>query len=83
MRQAADGVEPSKVCKQCGTTYVTSGFDEARKALFKIAHMFPIHPIFVVEGESPDISGVKVALTDLVGNAFIEAVQEGPYFQWQ
>jgi len=37
----------------------------------------------VVGGESPDISGVKVALTDLVGNALIEAAEEGPYFQWQ
>jgi len=36
--------------------------------------------IFEVEGEATDISGVKVTLTDLSGNALIEAVSEGPYF---
>ena len=81
MLQAADEVEPPKVRKQGGTTYVTGGSGEAqRKALFKIANKFPIQLIFEVEGEVADISGVKVTLTDLSGNALIEAVSEGPYF---
>ena len=79
--RAADEVEPPKVHKQGGSTYVTGGSGEAqRKALFKIANKFPIQLIFEVEGEATDISGVKVTLTDLSGNALIEAVSEGPYF---
>jgi len=81
MLQAADEAEPPKVRKQGATTYVSGGSGEAqRKALFKIANKFPIQLIFEVEGEAADISGVKVTLTDLSGNALIEAVSEGPYF---
>jgi hypothetical protein len=79
--QAADEVDPPKVHKQGATTYVTGGSGEAqRKALFKIANKFPIQLIFEVEGQPEDIRGVKVTLTDLSGNALIEAVAEGPYF---
>ena len=78
---AADEVEPPKVHKQGGSTYVTGGSGEAqRKALFKIANKFPIQLIFEVEGEATDISGVKVTLTDQSGNALVKAVSEGPYF---
>ena len=78
---AADEVDPPKVHKQGGSTYATGGSGEAqRKAMFKIANKFPIQLIFEVEGETADISGVKVTLTDLSGNALIEAVSEGPYF---
>jgi hypothetical protein len=79
---AADDVEPPpKIHKQGGSTYATGGSGEAqRKALFKIANKFPIQLIFEVEGQEADISGVKVTLTDLSGNALIEAVSEGPYF---
>jgi hypothetical protein len=78
---AADDVEPPKVRKQGGTTYVSGGTGEAqRKALFKIANKFPIQLIFEVEGQEADISGVKVTLTDQSGNALIEAVSDGPYF---
>jgi hypothetical protein len=81
MLRAADDVEPPKVHKQGASTYVTGGSGEAqRKALFKIANKFPIQLIFEVEGQEADISGVKVTLTDLSGNALIEAVSEGPYF---
>jgi hypothetical protein len=77
---AADDAEPPRVHKQGDSTYVTGGLGEAqRKALFKIAPRFPIQLIFEVEGETTDISGVKVTLTDLAGNALIEAVSEGPY----
>ncbi|HVY05984.1 MAG TPA: hypothetical protein VHB46_08400 [Burkholderiales bacterium] len=78
---AADEVEPPKVHKQGGSTYVTGGYDPAeRKAMFKIANKFPIQLIFEVEGQDLDMKGVKVTLTDLSGNALIEAVSEGPYF---
>jgi hypothetical protein len=79
--QAADDVEPPKVHKQGGSTYVTGGAGEAqRKALFNIAPRFPIQLIFEVEGEATDIRGVKVTLTDQGGNALVEAVSDGPYF---
>lgn len=79
--QAADEVEPPKVHKQGGSTYATGGIGDAqRKALFKIAPKFPIQLIFEVDGQPGDISGVKVTLTDLSGNALVEAVSEGPYF---
>ena len=79
--QAVDEVEPPKVRKQGGTTFVTGGSGEAeRKALFKIANKFPIQLIFEVEGQEADIAGVKVTLTDQSGNALIEAVSDGPYF---
>ena len=78
---AVDEVEPPKVRKQGGTTYVTGGSGEAeRKALFKIANKFPIQLIFEVEGQEADIAGVKVTLTDQSGNALIEGVSDGPYF---
>src|SRR5258708_2898215 len=78
---AADEVEPPKVHKQGGSTYVSGGAGEAqRKALFKIANKFPIQLIFEVEGQEGDISGVKVTLTDLSGNALIEAVSGALYF---
>jgi hypothetical protein len=79
--QAADDVEPPKVHKQGGSTYVTGGAGEAqRKLLFKIAPKFPIQLIFEVEADAGDISGVKVTLTDQSGNALVEAVSDGPYF---
>ena len=75
MLQAADEAEPPKVHKQGASTYVTGGSGEAlRKALFKIANKFPIQLIFEVEGQEADISGVKVTLTDLSGNANNEFV---------
>ncbi|MEO8164825.1 MAG: hypothetical protein ABI619_05455, partial [Betaproteobacteria bacterium] len=79
--QAAENLEPPKIHKQSGSTYASGGIGEAqRKALFKIAPKFPIQLIFEIEGQATDISGVKVTLTDLSGNALIEAVSEGPYF---
>ena len=79
--RAADEVEPPKVHRQGTSTYATGGIGEAqRKALFKISNKFPIHLILSVEGQEGDISGVKITLTDLSGNALIEAVSEGPYF---
>ena len=79
--RAADEVEPPKVHKQGGSTYVSGGYDPAeRKAMFKIANKFPIQLIFEIEGHDLDMKGVKVTLTDQSGNSVIEAVSDGPYF---
>ena len=78
---AADEVEAPKVHKQGGTTYVTGGSgDEQHKAFARIANKYPIQLIFAVDGDPAGVSGVKVTLTDLSGNALIEAVSEGPFF---
>ena len=78
---AADEENLPKVRKQGGTTYVTGGFgDEQHKAFAKIANKFPIQLTFAIEGDPAGGSGVKVTLTDLSGNALIEAVSEGPFF---
>lgn len=77
----ADEGDPPKVRKQGGVSYVSGGADEAeRKAMFKISNKFPIQLIFEVPGEEGGMSGVKVTLRDLRGNALLDAVSEGPYF---
>jgi len=77
----ADEVEPPKVHKQGGSTYVSGGVDEPqRKAMFKVAPKYPIQLIFEVHGEVDGVTGVKVTLRDIKGDAILEAVSEGPYF---
>jgi hypothetical protein len=77
----ADEVEPPKVHKQGSSTYVSGGVDEPqRKAMFKVAPKYPIQLIFEVRGEVDGVTGVKVTLRDIGGNAILEAVSEGPYF---
>ena len=78
---AANEENSPKVRKQGGTTYVTGGSgDERHKAFARIANKYPIQLIFAVEGDPAGVSGVKVKLSDLSGNALIEAVSEGPFF---
>lgn len=77
----ADEVEPPKVHKQGGTTYVSGGVDEPqRKAMFKVAPKYPIQLIFQVRGEVDGVTGVTVTLRDIKGDAILKAVSEGPYF---
>jgi hypothetical protein len=77
----ADDVEPPKVHKQGGSTYVSGGVDQPqRKAMFKVAPKYPIQLIFEVHGEVDGVTGVKVTLRDIKGEAILEAVSEGPYF---
>ena len=77
----ADDVAPPKVHKQGGSTYVSGGVDASqRKAMFRVAPKFPIQLIFEVHGEVDGVSGVKVTLRDIKGDAILEAVSEGPYF---
>lgn len=77
----ADEVESPKVHKQGGSTYVSGGADEPqRKAMFKVAPKYPIQLIFEVRGEVDGVTGVKVTLRDIKGDAILEAVSEGPYF---
>lgn len=77
----ADEVDPPKVRKQGGSTYLSGGVDEPRrKAMVKIAPKYPIQLIFEVRGEVDGVTGVKVTLRDIKGDAILEAVSEGPYF---
>ena len=77
----ADEIEPPKVHKQGGSTYLSGGIDEPqRKALVKVAPKYPIQLIFEVHGEVNGVSGVKVTLRDIKGDAILEAVSEGPFF---
>ena len=77
----ADEVEPPKVHKQGGSIYVSGGVDEPRrKAMVKVASKYPIQLIFEVQGKVDGVSGVKVTLRDIKGDAILEAVSEGPYF---
>ena len=60
---------------------MSGGVDEPhRKAMFKVAPKYPIQLIFEVRGEVDGVTGVKVTLRDIGGNAILEAVSEGPYF---
>jgi len=77
----ADEVELPKVHKQGGSSYVSGGVDEPRrKAMVKVAPKYPIQLIFEVHGEVNGVSGVKVTLRDIKGDAILEAVSEGPFF---
>jgi hypothetical protein len=51
-----------------------------RKAMVKVAAKYPIQLIFEVHGGVDGVSGVKVTLRDIKGDAILEAVSEGPYF---
>ena len=76
----ADEVEPPKVHKQGGSTYVTGGGDEdSRAALRELAPRYPIQLIFLSGGETSGVSGVKVTLFDVRGDTILEAISEGPY----
>jgi hypothetical protein len=78
--QASYAAEALKVHKQGGSTYVTGGGDDgSRAALREVAPRYPIHLIFMARGETTGVTGVKVTLFDLRGDAILEAVSEGPY----
>lgn len=77
----ANEVEPPKVHKQGGSSYVSGGVDEQRrKAMVKVAPKYPIQLIFEVRGEVNGVTGVKVTLRDINGVAILEALSEGPFF---
>lgn len=78
---AEEEVEPPKIHRQGGSTYVSGGAtEEDRKALFKLAPKFPIQLIFQVDGEVKDVSGVRVQVRDTTGDLLVDAVSDGPYF---
>jgi hypothetical protein len=77
----ADEADPPKVHKQGGSTYLSGGVDEPqRKAMVKVAPKYPIQLVFEVHGEVNGVTGVKVTLRDVKGDAILEAVSEGPFF---
>lgn len=79
--QALHAAEALKVHRQGGSSYVTGGADDgSRAALREAAPRYPIQLIFLAGGETTGVSGVKVTLFDLRGDAILEAVSEGPYF---
>jgi hypothetical protein len=77
----AQEAAPPKIHKQGEYTYMSGGADEAqRKAMFKVAPKFPIQLIFAKDVQEGDMSGVKVTLRNVSGDAVLEALSEGPYF---
>lgn len=78
--QPLHAAEVLKVHKQGGSTYVTGGSDDdSRAALREVAPRYPIQLVFLAGGDTAGVSGVKVTLFDLRGDAILEAVSEGPY----
>lgn len=69
------------VHKQGGIPYVSGGMGaEGRKAMGKLARKYPMQLIFELDGQSTDITGVKVVIKDAMGKKQVEAVSEGPLF---
>lgn len=69
------------VRKQSGIQYVSAGVTEPeRQEMQRIANRYPMQLIFVVEGQPPEVSGVKVTVKNLKGQKEIEAVSAGPLF---
>lgn len=77
----AEDVPPPVVHKQSGIAYVSGGLGEAgRQAMGKVARRYPMQLIFSLDGQSSDITGVKVVVKDALGKKQLEAVSEGPLF---
>ena len=77
---ADDGILP-KVRKQGGSTYMTGGAQDAqRMAMGKVAPKYPIQLVFLSANPESDMSGVKVTLRNVSGDAILEASSEGPHF---
>ena len=69
------------VHKQSGIAYVSGGMTAPeRQEMQRIGNKYPMQLIFVVEGQPPEVSGVKVTIKDLKGDTQIEAVSDGPLF---
>src|SRR5262245_33292525 len=69
------------VRKQSSIPYVSGGMTAAeRQEMERIANKYPMQLIFVVEGEPPEVSGVKVTVKDVKGDTQIEALSAGPLF---
>lgn len=78
---ADEELPPVVVKKQSGFNYASGGVGElGRKAMAKIANKFPMQLVFTAEGQSDDLTGVKVTVRDTRGKTQIQAVSEGPYF---
>lgn len=77
----ADDATAPVVHKQSGIAFVSGGMGEdGRKAMGKIARKYPMQLIFSLDGQSTDITGVKVVIKDAQGKKQIETVSEGPLF---
>jgi hypothetical protein len=75
--EAALGI---KVRKQSGIAYISGGLGDQAKAFEQVAPRYPVQLLFTQGGEHTQISGVKVTIRDVKGDALLEAVSEGPLF---
>lgn len=69
-----------KVRRQSGIPYISGGLGEQAKAFEQVAPKYPVQLMFTVGGQHAQISGVKVTIRDVKGDALVEAVSEGPLF---
>lgn len=75
--EAALGI---KVRKQSGINYISGGLGDQAKAFEQVAPKYPVQLLFTQGGAHAQISGVKVTIRDVKGDALLEAVSEGPLF---
>lgn len=69
-----------KVHRQSGINYVTGGNGDSAEAFTEISARYPVHIHFTVGGARVELSGVKVRVVDVKGDALVEADSEGPLF---
>jgi len=70
-----------EILKYQGTSYVSGGVTEKeRKKMDRIAGRFPMHIVLISDQSDQPISGAKVTVKDVSGNALVEAVSKGPLF---
>ncbi len=69
-----------KVRKQSGIAYISGGLGEQARAFEQVASKYPVQLLFTQGGEHTRISGVRVTIRDVKGDALLEAVSEGPLF---
>ena len=69
-----------KVRRQSGIPYISGGLGDQAKAFEQVAPKYPVQLLFTQGGQHTQISGVKVTIRDVKGDALVEAVSEGPLF---
>jgi hypothetical protein len=69
-----------KVRRQSGIAYISGGLGDQAKAFEQVAPKYPVQLLFTQGGEHVPITGVKLTVRDVKGDALLEAVSEGPLF---
>lgn len=75
--EAALGI---KVRRQSGISYISGGLGDQAKAFEQVAPKYPVQLLFTQGGEHTPITGVKLTVRDVKGDALLEAASEGPLF---